>query len=409
LASRAASIGGIINWKDFRRGAACAQSFGECQSPSKLQSRIILGVRRHAPTQSTEQQGMTMDSTKTIQVNIPPEIQKNIDTGEYSIKGSVVRDKLGRFVSHLDSLEVDDEHYFSPSIFVSIQSYAITSVSTVSIRLQNYLKELRTANTSINGKLDRLLGNQTNNLIASITNFESHFNSLMKKSSLSDEKGTFAAGTKAASELAAHIPDYIKDYLGETIVFHRKEEYYGEKYSAYLSTNSEFVPQITKRKFSNFINSEAYYFVYSFINIINNINVLSLCYDFTAFPEYEENLQQIRTQMVDLLSKIIKGLGGEGDIFGMCYTMNQNKMSHHITNIETLTKYTNINIHDLIQRNFAHGSNFDYDIDRVNSMYAIVRIIEDIDNLLKRKEQFSDLKLDELPELEQLKKLTFGK
>lgn len=350
-----------------------------------------------------------MDSTKTIQVNIPPEIQKNIDTGEYTIKGSVVRDKLGRFVSHLDSLEVDDGHYFSPSIFVSIQSYAITAVSTVSIRLQNDLKELRTENTSINGKLDRLLGNQTNNLIASITNFEAHFNSLMKKSSLSDEKGTFAAGTKAASELAAHIPDYIKDYLGETIVFHRKEEYYGEKYSAYLSKNSEYVPQITKSKFSNFINSEAYYFVYSFINIINNINVLSLCYDFTTFPEYEENLQQIRTQMVDLLSKITKGLGGEGDIFGMCYTMNQHEMSHRITNIETLTKYTNINIHDLIQRNFAHGSNFNYDVDRVNSMYAIVRIIEDIDNLLKRKEQFSDLKLDELPELEQLKKLTFGK
>lgn len=351
-----------------------------------------------------------MDSTKTIQVNIPPEIQNNIDAGEYSIKGSVVRDKLGRFVTHLDSLEVDDKHYFSPSIFVSIQSYAITSVSTVSIRLQNDLKELRAANISINGKLDRLLGNQTNNLIASITNFEVHFNSLMKKSSLAEETGTFTAGTKAASELAAHIPDYIKDYLGQAVVFHDKTNYTGETYSTYLEAhNPKYPPRITKSKFSNFANSEAYYFVYSFINIINNINVLSLCYDSTAFPDYEENLQQIRKQMVNLLSKVIKGLGGEGDIFEMCYTMNQDKMNHNISIIESLTKYANINIHNLIQRNFAHGSKFDYDSDRVNSMYEIVCIIEDIDNLLKRKEQFSDVKLDELPELNQIKKLTFGK
>jgi len=367
-------------------------------------------MRRSEPTQPIEQQGMTMDSTKTIQVNIPPEIQNNIDAGEYSIKGSVVRDKLGRFVSHLDSLEVDDNHYFSPSIFVSIQSYAITSVSTVSIRLQNDLKEIRAANISINGKLDRLLGNQTNNLIACITNFEAHFNSLMKKSSLADEKGTFTAGAKAASVLAAHMPDYIKDYLGETVVFHDGVRYTGETYSTYLEThNPKYPPRITTSRFSKFANSEAYYFVYSLINIVNNINVLSLCYDSIPFPEYEENLQQIRKQMVDLLSKVINGLGGEGDIFDMCYTMNQNQESHHISIIESLTKYANVNIHNLIQRNFAHERKFDYDIDRVNSMYSIVRIIEDIDNLLKRKEQFSDVKLDELPELSQIKKLTFGK
>ena len=349
-----------------------------------------------------------MNSTKTLQVNIPAEIQKNIDTGEYTLNGSLVRDKLGRIICHLNSLEVDDDHYFSPSIFVSIQNYAITSVSIVSIRLQSEMKELRTANTSINNKLERILGNQTNTLIASITNFEEHFNSLIEKSSLTNERETFASGTKAASDLAAHIPNYIKDYLGETVVHHREAGNDGEKYSAYLSRNLKYIPMITKSKFSNFAKSEACFFIYTFINIINNINILSLCFDSKAYSRYEENLQQVRVQMVDLLTKVINGFGDEGDIFKMCYTLNQGRNYYPIGNIEKLIKHANISIHDLILRNFDNKNKFDYDDDRLSSIYQIIHIIDDIDNLLKRKEQFSGLDLKELPELDQIKKLTFG-
>lgn len=348
-----------------------------------------------------------MNFTKKININIPTEIQHSIDAGDYTINGSLVRDKLGRIVCHLDSLEVEKEQYFSPSIFVSIQNYAITSGSTISIQLQNELREFWGTYTSINKKLDRILANQANTLIASITNFEEHFNSLIEKSSLTNEKETFAIGTKAASELAAHIPSYIKDYLGEIRVHHRSSDYYGEKYSDYLEKDSRYLPVIEKSEFSNFADSEARYFIYAFINIINNINIISLCFDSKTYPRYEENLQQVRVFAVDLLIKVIKGLGGEIDIFEMCYTLNRQNENHNIRNIESLLEYANLNIHDLIIRNFGNGSKHYYDENRVKSMYEILRIINDIDNLLKRKDQISDLDLNELPELRQIKKMTF--
>lgn len=348
-----------------------------------------------------------MNSTKKINVNIPAEIQNNIDSGHYTINGSLVRDKLGRIVCHLDSLEAKEEQYFSPSIFISINNHAITSLSIVSIQLQNELREFKAKFTSIDKKLDRLLANQANTLISSITNFEEHFNALISGSSLTNEKEAFAAGTKSASELAAHIPSYIKDYLGEIRVHHQNTSYDGEKYSDYLARDPRYLPHLTKSEFSNFANSEARYFLYAFINIINNINIISLCFDSKIYPRYEENLQQVRAFAVDLLVKVINGLGGEVDIFEMCYTCNHENKYHAIHNIESLVKYVDSSIHALILRKFVNGSNYYYDQNRVASMYEIIRMINDIDNLLKRKEQLYSLDLNGLPELSHIKKITF--
>lgn len=349
-----------------------------------------------------------MDSTKTIQVNIPSEIQEKIDSEEYKRKGNVVRDKQGQIVCHLDSLDVEDGHYFSPSIFVSFQSYAITSVSMVSMQLQNDLKEYRAANASINGKLNRLLSNQTKSLNSSIANFEEHFNSLLEKSSLTDEKEAFTTGTKAASDLAAHLPDYIKDYLGETVVFHDRTDYKGETYSTYLKThNPDFPPTITKSKFAKFANSEAHHFVYAFINIINNINILSLCYDSRTYRRYEDNLRHVRTQLVDLLSKATKGLGNEGDIYDMCYSTNEQNNFRPVQNLEKLLNYSGTDIHQVIQRRYGQKVRIDFDDERISTINNIIWIIDDIDNLLKRSEQISEVVLKDLPELAQIKKLLF--
>lgn len=348
-----------------------------------------------------------MNSTKNIQVSIPSKIQEKIDANEYDLYGNQVRDKLGRIVCSLKTLDIDDEHFFSSNIFVCFESYAFISATTVSKRLQNELEQLRASYSSIDGKIDRVLSSQTNSLIASITNFEEHFNSLTEKSKLTDEKITFIAGTQAASQLAASMLNFINDYLGETRVEHKEMLYGDEKYSAYLMRDQRYLPKITKSKFNNFKESEAYYFVCAFMNIINNINILSLCYDSKIYPRYEDNLQQLRTQMVDLLSKLISGLGYEGDIYEMCYSTNERDGYCSIEYIDRLLQYSNGNIHQLLLRNFKKRVRFDSE--RISSIHTIIRILDDIENLFNRKEQFSDLRLEDLPELEQMKKLTFSK
>jgi hypothetical protein len=360
--------------------------------------------------QPIEEQSSAMNTKKSVQLNIPPEFQAKIDAGEYSLHGSLVRDKQGRIVSHLESLDIDDDHYFSPSIFVSFQSLAITSVSTVSARLQNELTQLRASYASIDSKIDRILTNQTNSLIASITHFEEHFSSLAEKSSLTDERTAFQIGTAAAAQLAAGIQSYISDYLGSTVVFYDRGHYDGERYSAYRAAheNQRFPPTITRTNFHKFSESDAFFFTYSFINIINNINIISLCYTSKIYPRYEENLLQVKSQMVDLLSRLIKGLGGEGDIYQMCYSTNEHNKFQPIENINKILAYSDTTIHSLIQRSYGNKIRIEFDEERISSINTVTRIIDDIDNLLQRKEQFDGIDLKELPELEQLKKLTFG-
>lgn len=348
-----------------------------------------------------------MNSSKKINVNIPVEIQNNIDAGNYSINGSLVRDKLGRIVCHLKSLEAEEDQYFSPNIFVSIQNYAITSVSIVSNKLQNELKKIRDDNKLITKKLDRLLANQANALISSITNFEEHFNNLRSGSSLTNQRETFATGTKAASELAAHIPSYIDEYLGNIQVYHRDSTYDGEKYSDFLERDSKYRPKITKSNFSNFADSEARYFICAFLNIINNINILSLCFDSKVYSGYEDNLQQVRTFAVDLIMKVVEGLEGDIDIFAMSYRSNSNGYYFPLKNIDSLLKCVNYDIHSLINREFSKDTKYYYDENRIKSMYEILRIINDIDNLLNRKDQLSEINLNGLTELNQIKKITF--
>ncbi|MFZ6726400.1 hypothetical protein ACO0K2_12995 [Undibacterium sp. MH2W] len=353
-----------------------------------------------------------MNTTQNIQVNIPPEIQEKIDAEEYTRNGNVVRDKKGRIICNLESLDIDDDHFFSPSIFVSFQSLAITSVSTVSTRLQNELAELRTSYASFDLKIDSVLDNQTNTIIALIAEFEEHFRSLIEKSTLTDEKKAFSAGIAAATQLAGSIQSYIRGYLGSTIVFYEKGKYEGETYSTYLAENknNKYAPTITRTKFQNFGASNAYFFTYSFINVINNINILSLCYDSKIYPRYEVSLQQIRSEMVEILSKLINGLEREGDIYDMCYSTNEFKEFYPIDKeiLDKLLAYSRGDINQLICRNYGSQRRDKFDDNRFSSMQTVIRIIDDIDNLLERKEQFIGLDLKELPELEQIKKLTFG-
>lgn len=348
-----------------------------------------------------------MNSAKNIQVNIPSAVQERIDAGDYFLRGNQVRDKKGRIVSNLETLEIDENHYFSQNIFVSIESYAFTSISTVSSRLQEDLKDVKNRTISVENKIDRILNSKTNDLVSAISTFDEHFNSLKERSKLTTEKETFTTGVAAASLLANNIASYIEDYLGEAIVHHDPHDYRGEKYSAFLGRDQRFPPTIVKSEFLDFKNSQAFYFIYSFINLINNLNIIFLCYDSKPFPRYKDNLSSINEQLLKLTSRLIKGLGSEGDIYEMCYATD-NRGLYHPLDIERIIKYDDTDIHTLILRNFKKMVDVHFDQNRVSSVVAVITVMEDIENLLKRYEHLSQLQLNDSPELYEIKKLVFN-
>lgn len=349
-----------------------------------------------------------MSSTKTIQIHIPEKIQKEIDDGSYILRGNQVRDQKGRIICNLDSLEVDSDHYFSPQIFIQVNNSAFISNTAISIRLHNDLKEEKDKYLSLNNKLDRILENQTNVIISTISVFNEHFQKLSKNSYLTNEKETFNAGVNAAAILSANIESYIKDYINNTIIYTAHSDFKGEELFKYIEKDG-YKPRIIKSNFKNFRKHHAFYLAYSFIGIINNLNLLSLCYDSSIYEGYNENLNHIKDKLLNLLSMLIHGVGDEGDIYQMCYTTNYSN-SHRSLNINKFLMFDNkSSIDALILRSFEKKQSIHIDENRLSSIYSIIEIIEDIDNLLSRGMHLSELKLSDLSELSDLKKIVFNK
>lgn len=110
-----------------------------------------------------------MDSTeKKLKVIIPQDVQKKIDNGEYVLRGSQVRDNFGKIVCNLESLDVEDDDYFSPSLFVIQNNHTFISQSVISKKLISDLESYKSKFVAIESKLDEVIEFQTNSLVSKV-------------------------------------------------------------------------------------------------------------------------------------------------------------------------------------------------------------------------------------------------
>ena len=364
-------------------------------------------------------------NTITMEVQIPSEIQERINCGDYTLNGNQIRDKKGRIVCNLNSIIAEDKHYFSPSIFIKINNLALISNSIIPSRLEEYLDNAKSRLGSIDQKLERILKNQFNEILSKIGKSKYIFNRLRSGSSLTDAKDVFIDNVDAAFTIASHIPSYFNDYLNKTIVHHSAGT---EEYSQFITRDNRR-PKILKTEFSIFQESPASFLAHSFMELINNINMLSLCFDKKTFPEYEKNLTALKDELAKLLSRLIIGLGEEGDIYDMLYTyptresawyapppsrrntkIKENykeKYPHHFDIIEII-KYDTICLDDVIKRNYEVDSRCNFDANRIKSIWGIITMLEDVANLLKRNHQMENLDLISLSELSDIKRKIFN-
>ncbi|WP_157725657.1 hypothetical protein [Vitreoscilla filiformis] len=345
--------------------------------------------------------------TKNIEVIIPESIQNKIDGGDYKILGTQVRDRKGRIVCNLDSLDSGDGKFFSPHIFQSFEGCTFLSCSIVSSELQEELRKVQSSISGLDLKIDKVLSRQTNDLIGFVVEFDEHLNSLMEGSKLTSEKETFQSGVRAASLLASHIESYLNDFKGSTIIFHRDSAYEGEAYSQYIQ-RGKYKPRVIGRKTSRFCDHQANFFAWSFLKVINNINILSISYDKKIFARYEENLDALEDKLKSVLNFLMREIGEEGDIYHMCYSTRGYNGIYYPMDIErVIRRDENIKINDLILRDFPKNINLEYDEGRVKSINDIIDLLEEIESLKLRSAQVSDLNISDLSEIEDVKREIF--
>ncbi|OYQ69137.1 hypothetical protein B9T13_10080 [Wohlfahrtiimonas chitiniclastica] len=343
------------------------------------------------------------EQKKNIEVIIPHKIQIKIDEGSYKIKGTQVRDLKGRIVCNLDSLEQSDSEYFSPAIFQSFENCLFISKSIISLQLSNELKNYQSSMNEMSLKLDRILESQVNNINASITDFDSHFCSLMHKSSLTTKEICFQSGVKAASLLGSHMQSYLDDFQNTTIIFSNKHDK-EQTYSQY--SKEKWKPDIKLRQTSvRFSDHIVNFLAYSFLNILNNINILSVIYDKREYVDYIKNLDALEEKLSEILFFLIRPINQDDDVYSMCYsTRGYDRVYYPIDNINRILSYDkSVTMNDLIVRNYPHDSCFPYDDNRLRSIMDILDILDDISNLRCRSEQMAEINIADLNEIEDAK------
>ncbi|MGE1152110.1 hypothetical protein [Pseudomonas kitaguniensis] len=349
-----------------------------------------------------------MDSEKHITVKIPPQIQQKIDSGDYKLRGSELRDKRGRIVGNLESLETPLNNYFSPQIFVSFEQYSFVSVTAVSFELRSYVETKMQVLSALDSKLDTLIERQTCSLFADVGTFTENFRSLGERSVLVDEKTTFASGVKAASGLAANLVSYFKEYVNSTEVWYGSE-YESISYEGYLrKRDSRLNLPVKKTKFKLFSNSHAYAMSYAFLEILNGLNLLSIVFNGRVNPRYEENLDALEAALRDVLEKLIQGLGNDPDIYSMMYSLDSSDRYYEVDVFRIQGVQDTDVVQKLISRSFGKISRDERDFDRLSSIYEVVGILEEIRNLRARATSLNSIQLPGSPEVAALQVALFG-
>lgn len=353
-----------------------------------------------------------MDTEKYIAVQIPIELKSKIDDGEYTLLGTQVRDKSGRIVCNLKALEKQGENYYSPQIFVSFQQYSFVSATAISTNLRQQLDDKMRSLSSMEEKLDRMLSRQTSSLYAEVQIFNEHFENLGEKSNLTDEKQAFSTGVKAAV-LGAAMDSYFKEYIDSVEVWsgydnesmtygeYKREPQGAKVYKGYKR------PSIEKTKFKRFSNFDANPLAYAFLEVLNGLNLLSINYNKRVYSRYLENLEALDHTLRDLLAKLVDGLGKEGSIYDMMYVLDRDNKFEKIDILRIQKARDQDILQSLISRSFGKENSPYRDQERLESIYNVIDILEEISNLKERAMSLESIKLENSPEVKALQYALF--
>jgi hypothetical protein len=355
----------------------------------------------------TTREAYRMDAERNITVKIPAAIQQKIESGDYKLRGSELRDRRGRIVGNLKSLEASPNNFFSPQIFVSFQQYSFVSMTAVSIELRSYVDEKMQALSALDSKLDKILERQTSGLFADVSAFSENFQSLGERSVLVDEKITFASGVKAVSSLASHLNSYFKEYLNLTEVWCRGGPESVTYESCLRDRNPMLNIPIIRSKFKRFSKSHAHALSYAFLEVLNGLNVLSIIFNGKVHARYEENLGILERALRDTLSKLIDGLEQEGDIYRMMYSLDEVDEYYEVDVLRIQSIQGSDIVQKLISRSHGKISRDHRDFDRLDSIYHVVGLLEEIGNLRVRSTSLEFIDLLDSPEVTALKGALF--
>ncbi|MGF2879639.1 hypothetical protein VSN93_06020 [Acinetobacter johnsonii] len=345
---------------------------------------------------------------KEITILIPTEDAKKIEDGELNLYSPQIR-KKGKIIKHLDTL-ISNENFYAKNSVIQINNHYAFADSLYSKKLKAQITQLSDAikkNEQLSQKIIQL---QYNEIEAKVIKFNIYLEQSLESNIFSYEK-VIEIGIDTLSTLSSNFSYLIEDYINSTIIDYNKWGNYEGKLSLleYTKIKDKKNLNISKTEFIKFSEHIVYFITLSLLNTLNDVNITLFKKSGKLLKNCYTDLQTIKEKLINTLNTLISGIKESDDIYNISYHIHNDNFFplHNLEKIISLDKRDNINIHQLIIRQYNNTSDkYDkkphpIDHNRVNSINTTISLIDLCDDIINRFQTLEEMQEDN-PDFNQL-------
>ncbi|QEM94350.1 hypothetical protein FEI17_27390 (plasmid) [Kosakonia radicincitans] len=337
-----------------------------------------------------------------LNVSLPPGAKEKLADGSLRIIGAVVQDTAkGRIVANLKTVVKEENTDYTPALFVAIQNEIFVSQQLISAQISEGFRRLEDSVSQAYRQLEGKIEFQTNiemgQLVGEINHFFLRYETL-KSGEKEKADRIMEAGGLLAARLAGMTDVLINDYFDTAEITYRwsrdtlkksYKDYQASSCSTYSHSHQYFhVENIT---YPDLRQTRVQQFIPALIEIMNRLNIISVCFFQELFMGYEETLKTLRSKLMDTLKRLVFGLDVKNpeydDYAQRVFGKDKDGNWIHENEADRLSQhFPEFSRNNLGARVFHQIIHTQGDWALVSSVREVLNMIANVDNLLMRGE-----------------------
>ncbi|WP_447870156.1 hypothetical protein [Serratia fonticola] len=354
-----------------------------------------------------------------LKASLPPGVKEKLADGSLRVIGAVVQDTAkGRIVANLKTVVKEENNDYTPALFVAIHNEIFVSQQLISSQIREDFRRLEDsvsqAFRQLEGKIDFQTDTAMGQLIGEINHFFLRYETL-KSGDVDRAERIMEAGGLLAARLAGMIDVLINDYFDTAeITFDWCQDTLTKSYKDYQAdSRSHQYWHVKKITYPDLRQSRVQQFIPALIEMMNRLNIISVCFCQELYMGYEETLRTLRSKLMVVLKKLVFGFDVQNpeydDYAQRVFGKDENRQWMQDNDADRLAlHFDEYSRNNLCSRNFHQVRRTQADMDLVSNVRSVLNMIANVDNLLMRGEDLERGAISDSESIALLREKTFS-
>lgn len=335
-----------------------------------------------------------------LEASLPPGAKQKLDDGLWRVIGAVVQDaSTGRMVANLKTVEKKANTDYTPALFVAIQDEIFVSQQLISAHISEEISKLTSVVSQGLRQIEQKVDTQTDIMLGMLNGQISYFFlefEHLEYRDMDTANAILRSGGETAAKLARITDVFINEYFDAaemTIGQGLRSQPLTMNYKAYQADSAShqrwYVKSIT---YPDLRQSRIHQFIPALIEMMNRLNIISVCFRQKLFMGYADTLNTLRCMLMTVLKRLVFGLdvhsSGHDDYAQRVFGKDKNGKWIEPNDADRLAQYyQEFSRNELGARVFQQVTRTQDDWTLVYSVREVLNMIDSIDNLLQRGEE----------------------